>query len=449
MTRKVSIQRRWIEPVPVGEDGKPIPKNLWPRKRRHCWVVRWFGTDGKRYQVKAESNQDAESIKAEKLAEFDSSPTSRNAPRKVTLGEFIKEFVRLRIGPRGQRLSAASLEESQRTLERFAQYAGRHSLLANITKADAARFVASVRNATHPRFPKRKLSPATINKITRTIKAAFGVAVHQLEYIRVNPFVGLRQDKVAETPTRYVTPAEFKALMDGARSIDAQRRETLRGKLARAEPDEAEALSRNIEEIDGKRLWWQVFIALCYTAGTRVNEAINLTWSDVDFEEDTIRIIAKPEVGDLQGWRPKDIEARIVPIPKLTLDLLAKVHAVADERTPYVFISAERLDLIKAAKESGTWKENRAAVNNLRRKWYQLCNDVSMARTAIHDLRRSAITNWARRSPIHVVKELAGHADISTTQRYYLAVTSDDMSAAREAAAGAIRDVALGSAEAI
>lgn len=46
MTRKISIHRWWLEPVPVDPDGTPIPKEQWPRKRRHCWVFRWFGTDG-------------------------------------------------------------------------------------------------------------------------------------------------------------------------------------------------------------------------------------------------------------------------------------------------------------------------------------------------------------------------------------------------------------------
>ena len=47
MTRKVSIARRWTGP-PIGKNGKPIPRELWPRRRPHAWVVRWFapGPDG-------------------------------------------------------------------------------------------------------------------------------------------------------------------------------------------------------------------------------------------------------------------------------------------------------------------------------------------------------------------------------------------------------------------
>ena len=50
---------------------------------------------------------------------------------------------------------------------------------------------------------------------------------------------------------------------------------------------------------DGRGVWWQVFIHLVYTVGLRVNEILNLTWADVDFADDSIRVVAKPDVGEL------------------------------------------------------------------------------------------------------------------------------------------------------
>ena len=38
----------------------------------------------------------------------------------------------------------------------------------------------------------------------------------------------------------------------------------------------------------------------------------------------------------------------------------------------------------------------------------------------------------ASQLPIHVVKKLAGHSDISTTQEYYLSVQPDDIQKAQE-----------------
>jgi integrase len=45
---------------------------------------------------------------------------------------------------------------------------------------------------------------------------------------------------------------------------------------------------------------------------------------------------------------------------------------------------------------------------------------------------QSAITNWAKSLPIQVVQKLAGHSDISTTRKYYLAVRNENMEQARK-----------------
>lgn len=58
---------------------------------------------------------------------------------------------------------------------------------------------------------------------------------------------------------------------------------------------------------------------------------------------------------------------------------------------------------------------------------------AGIGKYTLHDLRRSCITNWARRgTPIHVAQKLAGHADIQTTQKFYLSVQEEDLQAARE-----------------
>lgn len=55
----------------------------------------------------------------------------------------------------------------------------------------------------------------------------------QLGYLSVNPFAVLRQDKIADEPVRYVSPAELRLLIETSRT---------RG---------------------GKKLWWEAFITLC------------------------------------------------------------------------------------------------------------------------------------------------------------------------------------------
>jgi len=50
----------------------------------------------------------------------------------------------------------------------------------------------------------------------------------------------------------------------------------------------------------------------------------------------------------------------------------------------------------------------------------------------LHDLRRSAVTNWAKKLPIQVVQQLAGHSNMTTTREYYLAVRPEDLVSASE-----------------
>jgi len=71
-------------------------------------------------------------------------------------------------------------------------------------------------------------------------------------------------------------------------------------------------------------------------------------------------------------------------------------------------------------------------VNNLRERFNTIRRHANVAECTMHDLRRSAITNWARQLPIQVVQTLAGHTDIKTTRKYYLAVRPEDFDSASE-----------------
>ena len=48
-----------------------------------------------------------------------------------------------------------------------------------------------------------------------------------------------------------------------------------------------------------------------------------------------------------------------------------------------------------------------------------------------HDLRHSCLTNWAQELPVHVVRKLAGHSDIKTTQKHYMIIRQEDMEGTR------------------
>ncbi|TRO43204.1 hypothetical protein E2P42_02490 [Candidatus Bathyarchaeota archaeon] len=71
-------------------------------------------------------------------------------------------------------------------------------------------------------------------------------------------------------------------------------------------------------------------------------------------------------------------------------------------------------------------------INNLTRSIEVFCRRANVEYFTPHDLRRSCVTNRARRLPIQTVQFLAGHSNIATTRKYYLSVQNSDMETARD-----------------
>ena len=65
--------------------------------------------------------------------------------------------------------------------------------------------------------------------------------------------------------------------------------------------------------------------------------------------------------------------------------------------------------------------------NNFIRDFSVIRKRASVKKCTIHDLRRSAIRNWSQALPIQVVQQFAGHSNITTTRKYYLAVRPEDV----------------------
>ena len=125
------------------------------------------------------------------------------------------------------------------------------------------------------------------------------------DYLRKgqNPFARIRQRRQSTKPVRYVTAEEFQRLLDAADSS-----------------------------------WWRALLLVCYTTAARVGEALNLTWADLDFENNWIRIVGKEADGSVAEWEPKNHDGRLLPIPSEVMRLLAEIQAECAEGCPYVFV---------------------------------------------------------------------------------------------------------------
>ena len=173
-------------------------------------------------------------------------------------------------------------------------------------------------------------------------------------------------------------------------------------------------------------------MATAYTTGLRLQELLNLTWSDIDFQEGQLHVTRKSEGTWVQPWQPKDCEMRVIPLPEQTRNLLTTWQSVAPEECPYVFMEHERWDFYRKKMEADTWNIDQSLSNNVLRRFKTLCKRAKVKIYSVHDLRRSCITNWAKALPVHVVQMLAGHSDIRTTQTYYLSVQPEDIKKAQK-----------------
>jgi len=306
----------------------------------------------------------------------------------MVLHDFICEHERVMVG----QVAYATLYDQVRALRLFEKYIGGSTWLQRILPSQAEGFIAA-RIASG-------VTVGTVNKDIRTLRHVFDLVIEPRGYLleEQNPFLKIKERKKAEKPIRYVPVEGYRALIDAA-----------------------------------GRLWWKGAISIAYCSGLRRSDILNLLWADVDFESQEIHITAKQSTARTIEWEPKGHENRVVPISDETTKLLVDIQAEAEEGNAYIFISRQRFKRIRERVKAGRWNGKSEIVNNVMRDFEVICRRAGVAKCTLHDLRRSALTNWARHLPIHVVQQLAGHSDIATTRKYYLSVQSSDIASAREA----------------
>lgn len=375
-TEKVGVYRKYHGAIPTDASGTPLPKAAWPTKRSCRWAVRWYGSDGARYSKSFATRKEAEFFAESRQADVREGRGDQPAP--TTLKEFEKMYLKLRgdVTPR-------TLAEHKRTLRSMRAFFGSDRRLDKIRPLEARRFISAFRQR-----PKGEPAPApaTVNKLLREARRILREAV-DCELIRSNPFAGIRQEKVGEKGWQYVSPDHFRALLDRALSLR-----------------------------------WRGVISMAYGCGLRLGEILHLTWSDVDFKRQHLRVVRKPADGVSASWTPKDKDLRVVPIPVSALNVLAELQLAAADGQKHVFV-------ISKGPTAGTHKKRQ----NFTRDFQSIRKRAGVPKCTFHDLRKSYCTNLAGAVPLHVVQELAGHADIRTTRKHYLQVRQEMVDAARKA----------------
>jgi integrase len=195
------------------------------------------------------------------------------------------------------------------------------------------------------------------------------------------------------------------------------------------------AAARRYEE-KGRLVRWELLIRMCLSTGMRRGELMNVTWRDIDFANMTVEVCPKKDCDGTWEWHIKDTDRRTLPLTADLMKLLIELQLSQPEGNPYVFVPIARYELIQELRRSGRWtvERGRSPLSKFCHHFNKIRAQAGIASGTFHDLRRTCLSNWIVRGlSLHEVKELAGHAGIETTDRFYLAVRKDVVDRARAA----------------
>ncbi len=215
-----------------------------------------------------------------------------------------------------------------------------------------------------------KLQWTSINIYLRHIKSAFNSAINY-GLIDENPFKQIQQLTVPDKIRPILNDAEWLKLFETA-----------------------------------KEMFMVRIIKFALLTGMRRSEIVHLQWKDLDFEGRKILVQSK------EDFKTKTRKHREIPITETILKVLkspafgtqTNIYSMRDQNS-YVF-----------GKENGF----RITPNCISHKFKKLVRMAGLNdKICFHSLRHTALTKMALKgTPIFVLKEIAGHSSISTTQKY-------------------------------
>lgn len=369
------------------------------------WLCRWYGDEDisgkrRRYGKAFSRKSEAESFKAEKTRELEWG--LRDRLDDVTLQEFCEDW--LPTWTKTVDLRPESVKLYRATIDRLYSHFGRNKVLTKLTRHSARKFIAEQKPLDSNNG--EKLSSWTKHRILRNCRTMFECAAED-DQIEKNPFAKIRTPQLSVMRWHQVTLDEYQRLLSVA--------PTLR---------------------------WRAFYALAYTTGLRFGELFNLTWSDIDFETNQVKVQNRPATETTPPFYVKDHESRVVPLIDHTVALLTELHAHAPEKVPYVLLSESQhktmVDKWEKRKRDGKSWRNADMVNNVGREFSRHFRRAGIrpdGTLSIHTLRKSCCHNWVLDgNPMTVTKKLMGHSSIVTTQKFYDRVDPEQQAKVRDRA---------------
>jgi integrase len=283
-------------------------------------------------------------------------------PAQMPLYQYVDMFVRMRQSDVASKTMAAYKD----TIKYLLGFFDNVYPLNAVTPMQAQEFKSALAQGklAHLMTGKKKLNPVSVNSHMTRARAVFSFAVKKLRVLSENPFSGTVDTITRSKRWYYVAPDELNALLEAATDN------------------------------------YRSMIALCRLAGLRRLEALNVRWIDIDFEKNRLRVI-----GDAD-WQPKNRKTRYIPICLELRNILLDAYNRDKNKAGLICSPKE---------EDSLYRDIKATI---------LRAGLIVWAKPFHTMRKNCITDWVvAGNPIHAVKEWAGHADIKTTQKYYLQVS--------------------------
>lgn len=252
---------------------------------------------------------------------------------------------------------------------------------AAVTTRDVSRFLRAL--------DAEGLTPRNVNKHRQVLSAMFQYACREDAHdLPGNPVLG--SDKRYEAPPAaldYYEPHEIEALARTA-AAGAHRRGPRDEDVRRADAQDAE------------------LFRVLFLTGIRLGEALALRWDDVDMAGRTI--IVRRAVSAGEEGLPKGRRLRVVPLAQPAVEALDRLAARGE------FISAD--DYVFC----NVWGR-RLDDSAIRRRYKSACAAAGLRHVKLHGLRHAAGSIVARTADPVFVRDMLGHAKLTTTDRYVTA----------------------------
>ena len=205
----------------------------------------------------------------------------------------------------------------------------------------------------------KTVKKSSANVDIRHMKAAFTKAV-EWGYIDKNPFRGVRQFTLRKSAPLFFTRGEIRKLLFA------------------------------IEEE-----WLKHIVIFALNTGVRIGELVNVEWTDLDFENRTIRI------GHKDTFTTKSGKERSVPMSDEAFQLLIHLK----QESSYIFPNAAG---------------NRRDSVHVSRKFKQYIRQLGFnEKYSFHTLRHTFASHLVQQGEsIYIVSKLLGHSDVKITEIY-------------------------------